>query len=98
MELAGSVSGLTAYAYGETSLQQTIVGLAQNFVGSNNLNCLEPSGNFRLNGCANSWKQAGRNRSTTFFRKDSRRSLTGYRQTSIRPSASVPGNWLTRLR
>jgi len=52
VELAGSVSGLTAYAYGETSLQQTIVGLAQNFVGSNNINTLEPSGNFgsRLQG------------------------------------------------
>jgi DNA topoisomerase-2 len=46
VELAGTVSGLTNYAYGETSLQQTIVGLAQNFVGSNNINCLEPSGNF----------------------------------------------------
>ena len=52
VELAGNVSGLTAYAYGDTSLQQTIVGLAQNFVGSNNINCLEPSGNFgsRLQG------------------------------------------------
>ncbi|KAL9078962.1 MAG: hypothetical protein Q9157_002146 [Trypethelium eluteriae] len=52
VELAGTVSGLTAYAYGDTSLQQTIVGLAQNFVGSNNINCLEPSGNFgsRLQG------------------------------------------------
>nr|POE53574.1 dna topoisomerase 2 [Quercus suber] len=52
VELAGSVSGLTAYAYGETSLQQTIVALAHNFVGSNNINCLEPSGNFgsRLQG------------------------------------------------
>ncbi|CAK3757994.1 DNA topoisomerase 2 [Lecanosticta acicola] len=52
VELAGSVSGLTAYAYGDTSLQQTIVGLAQNFVGSNNMNVLEPSGNFgsRLQG------------------------------------------------
>ena len=52
VELAGSVSGLTAYAYGDTSLQQTIIGLAQNFVGSNNINCLEPSGNFgsRLQG------------------------------------------------
>ena len=52
VELAGSVSGLTAYAYGDTSLQQTIVGLAQTFVGSNNINCLEPSGNFgsRLQG------------------------------------------------
>ncbi|EMD00619.1 hypothetical protein BAUCODRAFT_144266 [Baudoinia panamericana UAMH 10762] len=52
VELAGSVSGLTAYAYGEASMQGTIVGLAQNFVGSNNMNCLEPSGNFgsRLQG------------------------------------------------
>lgn len=52
VELAGSVSGLTAYAYGDKSLQDTIIGLAQNFVGSNNINCLEPSGNFgsRLQG------------------------------------------------
>jgi DNA topoisomerase-2 len=46
IELAGQVLGMTAYAHGETSLQQTIVGLAQTFVGSNNINCLEPSGNF----------------------------------------------------
>jgi DNA topoisomerase II len=46
VQLAGTVSGTTAYPYGETSLQQTIVGLAHNFVGSNNVNCLEPSGNF----------------------------------------------------
>ncbi|KAF2432921.1 type II DNA topoisomerase [Tothia fuscella] len=46
VELSGMVSGLTNYSYGETSLQQTIVGLAQDFVGSNNINCLEPSGNF----------------------------------------------------
>ncbi|KAI0971156.1 DNA topoisomerase [Xylaria arbuscula] len=46
VELAGYVSGETAYHHGEVSLQQTIVGLAQNFVGSNNVNCLEPSGNF----------------------------------------------------
>lgn len=54
VELAGHVSGMTAYQHGETSLQQTIVGLAQTFVGSNNLNCLEPSGNFgsRLQGGA----------------------------------------------
>ena len=52
VELAGYVSGLTAYQHGETSLQQTIVGLAQTFVGSNNVNYLEPSGNFgsRLQG------------------------------------------------
>jgi DNA topoisomerase-2 len=46
VELAGYVSEQTAYHHGETSLQQTIIGLAQNFVGSNNVNCLEPSGNF----------------------------------------------------
>lgn len=52
VELAGLVSGLTAYHHGDVSLQQTIVGLAQTFVGSNNINCLEPSGNFgsRLQG------------------------------------------------
>ncbi|OGM42747.1 DNA topoisomerase II [Aspergillus bombycis] len=52
VELAGHVSGMTAYQHGDASLQQTIVGLAQSFVGSNNVNCLEPSGNFgsRLQG------------------------------------------------
>ena len=56
VELAGYVSGLTAYQHGDTSLQQTIVGLAQTFVGSNNVNCLEPSGNFgsRLQGGSDS--------------------------------------------
>ncbi|CAK7264475.1 DNA topoisomerase 2 [Sporothrix epigloea] len=51
-ELAGTVSKLAAYHHGDQSLHQTIVGLAQTFVGSNNVNCLEPSGNFgtRLNG------------------------------------------------
>jgi DNA topoisomerase-2 len=54
VELAGSVSGSTDYAHGEASMQGTIVGLAQNFVGSNNINYLEPSGNFgsRLKGGA----------------------------------------------
>lgn len=46
VELAGYVSEQTAYHHGETSLQQTIIGLAQTFVGSNNVNILEPSGNF----------------------------------------------------
>ena len=50
--LAGSVSEMTSYGHGPASLEQTIVGLAQTFVGSNNINCLEPSGNFgtRLQG------------------------------------------------
>jgi DNA topoisomerase-2 len=46
VELAGYVSEKTAYHHGEASMHQTIIGLAQNFVGSNNINCLEPSGNF----------------------------------------------------
>ncbi|KAI1802188.1 type II DNA topoisomerase [Daldinia bambusicola] len=52
VELAGYVSEQTSYHHGEISLHQTIIGLAQNFVGSNNVNCLEPSGNFgsRLQG------------------------------------------------
>lgn len=45
-ELAGVIGGLTAYHHGEASLQGTIVGLAQTFVGSNNVNLLEPSGQF----------------------------------------------------
>jgi len=52
VELAGYISENAAYHHGEQSLQQMIIGLAQNFVGSNNINCLEPSGNFgsRLSG------------------------------------------------
>lgn len=45
-DLSGYVSEKTSYHHGEVSLQQTIIGLAQNFVGSNNINCLVPSGNF----------------------------------------------------
>lgn len=54
VELAGLVSGLTAYQHGDVSLQQTIVGLAQSFVGSNNVNTLFPAGQFgtRLQGGA----------------------------------------------
>lgn len=45
-QLAGYVAEQTAYHHGEASLQGTIVNLAQHFVGSNNLNLLEPSGQF----------------------------------------------------
>jgi len=52
VELAGYISEVAAYHHGEQSLHQTIIGLAQTYVGSNNINCLEPSGNFgsRLSG------------------------------------------------
>jgi DNA topoisomerase-2 len=45
-QLCGYVAEQTAYHHGESSLQGTIVNLAQNFVGANNLNLLEPSGQF----------------------------------------------------
>lgn len=51
-QLAGSVAELSAYHHGEQSLMHTIVNLAQNFVGSNNINLLLPIGQFgtRLHG------------------------------------------------
>ncbi len=45
-QLAGYVSEHSAYHHGEQSLAATIVGMAQNFVGSNNVNVLEPIGQF----------------------------------------------------
>lgn len=45
-QLAGYVSENAAYHHGEASLQGAIIGMAQNFVGSNNINLLEPNGQF----------------------------------------------------
>lgn len=45
-QLAAYVAEKTQYHHGEAALQQTIIGLAQNFVGSNNINLLTPNGNF----------------------------------------------------
>ena len=51
-QLAGSVAEKSAYHHGEQSLMGTIIGMAQNYVGSNNINLLEPIGQFgtRLTG------------------------------------------------
>ncbi len=51
-QLAGYVSEHAAYHHGEASLHSTITGMAQNFVGANNLNLLRPNGQFgsRLGG------------------------------------------------
>ncbi|XP_071449060.1 DNA topoisomerase 2-alpha [Hetaerina americana] len=51
-QLAGSVAEHSAYHHGEVSLMSTIINLAQNFVGSNNINILQPIGQFgsRLQG------------------------------------------------
>lgn len=45
-QLAGYVSEHAQYHHGEASLMSTIVGMAQTFVGSNNVNLLFPSGQF----------------------------------------------------
>ena len=51
-QLAGYVSEVAAYHHGEVSLTAAIVNMAQNFVGSNNINLLAPNGQFgtRLQG------------------------------------------------
>ena len=51
-QLAGYVSEHAAYHHGEASLQGTIAAMAQDFVGSNNIPLLYPSGQFgtRLQG------------------------------------------------
>ncbi|MFH4982942.1 hypothetical protein AB6A40_009651, partial [Gnathostoma spinigerum] len=45
-QLAGAVAQNSLYHHGEDSLVRTIIRLAQNFVGSNNLNLLLPVGQF----------------------------------------------------
>jgi DNA topoisomerase II len=45
-QLTGYVSEHSAYHHGEQSLSSTIVAMAQNFVGSNNVNLLMPIGMF----------------------------------------------------
>ena len=51
-QFSGYVSEHSCYHHGEASLNGAIVGMAQNFVGSNNINLLIPSGQFgsRLKG------------------------------------------------
>jgi DNA topoisomerase-2 len=51
-QFSGYVSENSAYHHGEASLNGAIVNMAQNFVGSNNVNLLVPSGQFgtRLKG------------------------------------------------
>ena len=51
-QFSGYVSEHSAYHHGEKSLNDAIVGMAQNFVGSNNIHLLMPQGQFgtRLQG------------------------------------------------
>jgi DNA topoisomerase-2 len=50
-QFSGYVSEHSGYHHGEASLNGAIIGMAQNFVGSNNINLFEPNGQFgtRLN-------------------------------------------------
>ncbi|AQK73827.1 DNA topoisomerase 2, partial [Zea mays] len=45
-QFSGYVSEHSAYHHGEQSLASTIIGMAQNFVGSNNINLMSPNGQF----------------------------------------------------
>ena len=45
-QLGARVSEISGYHHGEESLFLTIINLAQNFIGSNNMNLLVPSGGF----------------------------------------------------
>ena len=45
-QFSAYVSENSAYHHGEESLNKAIVGMAQNFIGSNNINLLFPSGQF----------------------------------------------------
>jgi DNA topoisomerase-2 len=55
-QFGGYVSEHSGYHHGEMSLMQAIVGMAQEYVGSNNINLLLPNGQFgtRLQGGADS--------------------------------------------
>ena len=45
-QLSGYISEHAGYHHGEVSLQGTIINMAQNFIGSNNINLFNPNGNF----------------------------------------------------
>jgi DNA topoisomerase-2 len=51
-QFAGYISEHTGYHHGEASLNETIIGMAQDFMGSNNINWFVPQGQFgtRLQG------------------------------------------------
>ena len=75
-QLASKAGEMTHYKHGETSLQGTAVGLAQNHAGSNNYNLLEPIGQFGsiLSGTASSpryiYTKATQNLRDVFLKED----------------------------
>lgn len=59
-QFAGFVAGKTAYHHGEMILAKTIVGMAQDFIGSNNISYLAKKGQYGNRG--KSGKNAGQSR------------------------------------
>ncbi|KAF6159080.1 hypothetical protein GIB67_032697 [Kingdonia uniflora] len=45
-QFSGYVSGHSVYHHREQNLAGTIIGMAQDFVGSNNINLFQPNGQF----------------------------------------------------
>ena len=45
-QLGGETPGKTAYKHGEECMSKTIIGMAQDYIGSNNLPLLVPDGQF----------------------------------------------------
>ena len=45
-QLSGAIAEISAYHFGDASLQGTITGMAQTYVGTNNINILSPEGQF----------------------------------------------------
>ena len=45
-QLSGYISEHTGYHHGEASLQGAIINMAQDYIGSNNINVFKPNGNF----------------------------------------------------
>ena len=52
-QFSGYVSEHSSYHHGENSLNSSIIGLAQNYVSSNNINLLEPIGQFGTRNAGN---------------------------------------------
>lgn len=49
--ISGSIIAATSYHHGGVSLENTIINMAQDYIGSNNINLLEPSGEFGSRSC-----------------------------------------------
>jgi DNA topoisomerase-2 len=69
-QLASKVSERTQYKHGETSLEGTIVGMAQDYPGANNINLLVPQGNFGYR------NEAGKNHASSRYIKTCLENIT----------------------